>query len=200
MRSGVQCRPMRAALLLATLLVVGTMLLAACGSTASATHLSTPALPTDTATPLPSPTTPPVTPTATAGLTSTTCLPDAYGLYSSQTTYITSIDAFNLPAPPKTKHGIGSTGTNSYGTLGGASGLCTIGTQASIDAFYDAQLPSLGWSHSTPPSAVTQKCSASGAPWSGVQWWKDNGLFSWGGDGDAGGGSVFWSYNFCMAS
>jgi hypothetical protein len=198
MRNSSHCGLVRAALVLATLLVASTVLLAACGITSSATHLSTPVVATDTATPLPSPTTPPVTPTA--GPTATTCLPDAYGLYASQTTYITSLDAFYLPAPPKTKHGIGSTGTNSYGTMGGASGLCTIGTQASINAFYDAQLPALGWSHSTPPSAVTQKCSASGAPWTGVQWWKDNNLFSWGGDGDAGGGSVFWSYNFCMAS
>jgi hypothetical protein len=78
--------------------------------------------------------------------------------------------------------------------------MCTIGTQASIDAFYDMQLPALGWSHSTPPPMVTQKCSANGAPWTGVQWWKGNGLFSWAGAGDAGGGSVFWNYTFCLAS
>jgi hypothetical protein len=154
---------------------------------------------TATATSVASPT-PLVSPSPTLGPTATTCLPDDFGIYSSQTTYITTLDVFSLPAPPKTKHGIGSAGTNSYGTLGGASGLCTIGTQASIDAFYDAQLPALGWRYSTPPAMVTQKCTAGGAPWTGVHWWKGNDLFSWVGAGNARGGSVFWSYSFCMAS
>jgi hypothetical protein len=177
------------------------VLVVGCGSSSAITIRDT-STPPATVTPValaPTATAAP-TSTATAGPTATTCLPDDFGLYASQTTYTTSLDAFNLPAPPETKHGIGSTGTNSYGTMGGESGMCTIGTQASIDAFYDGQLPTLGWSHSTPPASVTQNCSANGAPWTGVQWWKANDLFSWVGAGDAGGGSVFWSYNFCMAS
>jgi hypothetical protein len=146
------------------------------------------------------PTDTPIPPSATAARAETTCLPDDYGLYADQTAYDTAIDVPNVPAPPQTKHGIGDSGTNAYGTFGGDSGMCTIGTAASINAFYTAQLPALGWSHSLPPAAVTQKCTGGGAPWGGVQWWKDKLLFSWSVAGDAGGGSVFWGYSFCQAS
>jgi hypothetical protein len=47
---------------------------------------------------------------------------------------------------------------------------------------------------------VSQACAAGVPFWAGVQWWNGNGLFSWTVSGDAGGGSVFWSYSFCTTS
>jgi hypothetical protein len=184
------------ALTLAVVALVGGLLLTSCG-------MSTPATagiansPAATATAVP-PTDTPMPPSAAPA--ETTCLPDDYGLYAAQTTYFSALDAFNLPAPPQTKHGIGDSGTNANGTFGGDPGMCTVGTAASINAFYSAHLPALGWSHSLPPVAVTQKCTAGGAPWGGVQWWKGNGLFAWQISGSAAGGSVFWSYSFCQAA
>jgi hypothetical protein len=78
--------------------------------------------------------------------------------------------------------------------------MCTVGSAASINAFYSAQLPALGWSRSQPSAVVTQKCTAGGAPWGGVQWWKGNELFAWQVSGSAGGGAVFWGYSFCQAA
>lgn len=110
---------------------------AGCGSVAEVPTSTATSLP-PTATPVPSTPTLTATPPAGAG---STCQPDPYGIYSGSG-YVTQLTDAPLPAPPETKHGIGSSGTNSGVTQGGKSGVCTIGTNASIAAFYSAQLPS----------------------------------------------------------
>jgi hypothetical protein len=125
-----------------------------------------------------------------------TCQPDSYGIYASQVGYITGLGDAPLPAPPQTKHGIGSSGDNGTVTQGGESGVCTIGTIETITAFYDQQLPALGWQYSTPPSAI-DACFHATRP--AQAWWHGFDTFSWALNGDAGGGSIFWSYTYCSA-
>lgn len=149
---------------------------------------------------------PTVTPTATTPPTATTtpksatasrsCQPDTYGVYASQSGYVATLTDAPLPAPAQTKHGIGSGGANAVVTQAGESGMCTIGTFAAVTAFYTQRLPALGWRYSAPPPAL-DACFHTGVPTHA--WWKGSDTFSWYDDGDAGGGSIFWSYTYCTA-
>lgn len=184
--------------LAAALVLLFACLYAACGSSTGIARQD-PA-PTNTTAPTLVPTVTEVPPTATSTpvTQTTTCQPDDYSLYANQTTFITILVA-GIPAPPQTKSGIGSSGTNTKFTSGGEVGICTIGTSASITAFFAAHLPALGWSNTAPPAAVVATCSSNGEGWSNVQWWKSHTLFSWSAGNNAGGGSIFWSYTFCQA-
>jgi hypothetical protein len=147
-------------------------------------------VPTFTPTEVPTPTSPPNPPGET------TCLPDPYQIYWSQNTFITQID-LGLPAPPNTKHGIGSSGVNPSGVLmGGTSGNCTIGTVEGLTSFFQSHLSGLGWSMTTPPSALLNACqNLQGS--SSNRWWKGKEMFGWAAGGDAGGGSFFWGTGLC---
>lgn len=124
-----------------------------------------------------------------------TCTPDSAGIYPTR-----SYDGPNLPtgsdipAPPLTKDGLGSGGTNGNLTQGGYGGECSAGTAASINSFFTAELPALGWHHSVPP-ALLSPCGTSG-----IQWWKGNALFQWNTGGSAGASGVFWGFGVCVVS
>ncbi|HEX9037413.1 MAG TPA: hypothetical protein VF808_10530 [Ktedonobacterales bacterium] len=179
------------------LLIAGMALLTACGQssggTPAATETATVPLPTATATLAPTPTAPA---TATSGPTATTCQPDPYGIYSEQTSYVASLTDAPFAAPPKTKHGIGSSGNNGTVSEGGESGVCTIGSFTTITTFYDHLLTGQGWQFSAPPSTIAA-CFHGSTP--AKAWWKGLDTFAWYDSGSAGGGSVFWSYTYCAA-
>jgi hypothetical protein len=185
----------RRAPILAAAVIASLTLLTACGHTAGAGPQAT-----ATATvPLPSPTptltaTPTPTATATSGPTATTCQPDPYGFYSSQTSFVTSLTDAPFAAPPRTKHGLGSAGNNGTVTEGGESGVCTIGSFTTVTAFYTGLLPALGWQFSAPPAAITA-CLHGATP--SKVWWKGSNYFAWYPGVAAGGGSIFWSYTYC---
>lgn len=174
-------------LLLGSLITLLCGVMAACGQTSVSRSIGSSAA-TATATPSPSATATP----------DSTCQPDTYGLYAQQAGYDTNIDVAGLPAPPQTKHGIGSSGVANGVSRGGFTGMCTIGTADSINAFYTARLPALGWTFGTPPAALTTACTSGGlAFWSGNQWFTNQTLFSWDIEGPAGAGSTFWGYTSC---
>lgn len=181
----------RRAPILAAAVIASLALLTGCGQTvgagadATATTIAT--------APPPSPT-PTLTPTATSGPTATTCQPDTYGIYSDQTAFVSSLTDAPLSAPPQTKHGIGSSGNNGSVTSGGESGVCTIGTFATVTSFYTHLLPTLGWQFSAPPTTIAA-CLHGATP--SKVWWKGSNFFDWYDDGNAGGGSIFWSYTYC---
>lgn len=168
-----------------------TVCMVGCGRGVGATGpVTVTATPTSTALPT---ATPSPAPTATRVASDGTCQPDPYGIYADQTTFVTGLNA-PPPAPPKTKHGIGSAGNNGNVTEGGESGVCTIGTFATVTQFYTTQLPSLGWQYSAPPTTL-DPCFHGTVP--SRVWWKGTGTFSWYDGGNAGGGSTFWSYTYC---
>lgn len=162
---------------------------AGCGQATARSLIATPSptspLPTATAT---------ASPTPTHGPTSSTCQPDLDGIYSDQIGFVASLTDAPLPAPPKTKHGIGSAGVNANLLQGGESGVCTIGTFASVTTFYTQQLTALGWQYSAPP-ATLDVCFQGSIP--AKVWWKGPATFAWYDNGSAGGGSIFWSYSYC---
>lgn len=173
------------------ILLTSLAVLVGCGQATAGAPVATPSptfAPTATATAIPTMT---ATPMASA---SSTCQPDDYGIYADQAGFLTNLSSAPLPAPPQTKHGIGSTGVNGSVTQGGESGMCTIGAFASVSAFYTQRLPSLGWQYSAPPSALAA-CFHPSAP--AEVWWKGSDTFSWYDQGNAGGGSIFWSYTYC---
>lgn len=168
------------------------MLLAGCGQAGAASPIATQsatATPQSTATPIPSA-------TATSAQASGGCQPDPYSIYAEQTGFVASLTDAPLPAPPQTKHGIGSSGVNGSVSQGGESGMCTIGAFASVTAFYTEHLPSLGWQFSAPPASISA-CFHDAAP--AKVWWKGSATFAWYDGGAAGAGSTFWSYTYCAA-
>lgn len=182
---------LRVRVFIAIAMLTGLVLLAGCGETAAGSALRTPP---PTPTPLPTATatataTPTHSPTATSP-----CQPDPDGIYAEQAGYVTTLTDAPLPAPPKTKHGIGSGGDDGGVLQGGESGLCTIGTFASITAFLTQHLQSLGWQYSKPPTALSA-CFHYPVP--DQAWWKGSDTFAWYDGGDAGHGSIFWSYTYC---
>ena len=171
------------------------LLLAGCGrasagSPASALSPTDTPLPTATSTALPTATVTPVR-VSTSGV----CQPDTDGIYADQVSFETNLGEAPLPAPPKTKHGIGSGGSNAGIMQAGESGVCTIGAFTSVTTFYMQRLPSLGWQYSAPPTAL-DACFHGAVP--ARAWWKGSATFSWYDSGDAGNGSVFWSYTYCV--
>ncbi len=135
--------------------------------------------------------------TPTSASASGPCQPDTTGLYAAQTSFVATLPDAPLPAPPQTKHGVASSTTLAHATLRSESGMCTIGTFASVTAFYSQQLPALGWQYSAPPAALYACYPDAGPP---ELWWKGSNVFSWfqGAyeSGDAG-GSTFWTYDYC---
>ncbi len=180
----------RAHVLIGLALFTSILLLAGCGQTVAGSPVATPS---PTLTPQPT-----AMATATATPTSATasgaCQPDSYGIYADQTGYVANLSDAPLPAPPQTKHGIGSSGVNASVAQGGESGVCTIGTFASVTAFYTQRLTSLGWQYSAPPAAIAA-CFHGTVP--AQAWWKGSTTFSWYDGGGAGDGSIFWSYTYC---
>lgn len=182
----------RARTLIGIVLLSSLAVLVGCGQAAGGS-------PVATSSPIPTPL-PTVTPTETETATATSaptngpCQTDPYGFYTDQTGFVTSLNAAPLPAPPKTKHGLGSTGVEGGVSQGGESGMCTIGTFASVSAFYNQHLPALGWQYSAPPAALAV-CFHNGVPTQA--WWKGSTTFTWYDSGDAGAGSIFWSYSYC---
>lgn len=186
----------RVCFLIGAALFTSLSLLAGCGQTATGSPVATPSLtPVSLPTVEPTATTAPTaTATPTRAPTSSTCQPDDYGIYADQTGFSTNLTDAPLPAPPKTKHGLGSAGANAGVIQGGESGVCTIGTFASVTTFYSQRLPSLGWQYSAPPTAL-DVCFHGSVP--AQAWWKGSNTFSWYDGGNAGGGSIFWSYTYC---
>lgn len=177
----------RACLLISVFAIA--VLLLGCAQTSSAAPR-----PTATSMPTATPTTTD-TPTPSSAAASTTCQPDPFGIYSDQAgAYETMLNNIPLPAPPRTLHGIGSTGVSGSVSQGGESGVCTVGTFEQINSFYAQQLPALGWNYSAPPAALTP-CFHSGVPQKA--WWKGSNTFTWYFQSDAGGGSIFWSVSYC---
>lgn len=181
-------------------LLFSLLLFAGCGHGAAGSVDIT-AYPTDTAPLSPSAT---VIPMATFSMASATptgvrasgvCQPDPFGIYADQTTFVTTLDEAPLPAPPQTKHGIGSAGANASVMQGGESGVCTIGTFVSVTDFYAQRLAALGWRYAALPPAFAV-CYHSALP--ARAWWKGSETFAWYDNGDAGGGSIFWSYTYCL--
>lgn len=171
-------------------IIASLLVIAACGPTTARRAIGAPS-----ATATPSTPAPEASATAQPG---STCQPDDYGIYAQQPGYIANIDVAGLPAPPQTKHGIGSSGVSNGVSRGGFSGMCSIGTPDSINAFYTAQLPTLGWTFGTPPTTLTTACTSGGlALWNGQHWWKGQTLFAWDIEGPAGEGSTFWGYSSC---
>ena len=174
---------------LAASLLGATLILLACGSASVAVRPTATISPTATATAIP--------PTPT--FAPPTCVPDVAGVYADP--YVTTLPNFDLPAPPLTKHGIGSAGTVGNLTTGGTAGMCSAGTAATLDAFYTTTLTARGWSHSAPAATLTTACTAGGASiWAGTQWWHDTSMFAWQSTGSAGTSGIFWSYSFCTTS
>lgn len=170
------------------ILMAGVALLTACGQTAAVSPAATAtALPTATAMPT-------LTTTPTSAPAATTCQPDAYDIYASQTSFVTTLTDAPFAAPPQTKHGIGSTGINGTVSQGGESGVCTLGSFATVSAFYSHLLQTQGWQYSAPPPTLGP-CFQGSTP--AKAWWKANDTFAWYDSGSAGGGSVFWSYTYC---
>jgi hypothetical protein len=124
-----------------------------------------------------------------------TCTPDPAGIYPTRS-YDTTLPntSSSLPAPPLTKDGLGSAGTNGNVTHAGYGGECSAGSAASINAFFTTELPALGWNHSMPPASLAP-CGTTG-----VQWWKGTELFQWSTDGSAGASGTFWGYGECTVS
>jgi hypothetical protein len=119
------------------------------------------------------------------------CQPDSYGIYASRP-YDTALpNSPGVPAPPLTKDGLGSAGTSGSVTQGGYAGMCSAGSASSINAFFAAELPPLGWSKSTPPSFF------SACHMSGTLYWKDRDMFQWSTNGSAGASGTFWSFTDC---
>jgi hypothetical protein len=89
--------------------------------------------------------------------------------------------------------------TNGNLTQGGESGVCTIGTLASLTNFYTSLLPTQGWHYSAPPAVLTP-CFHPTVP--AQAWWigssTPSATFSWANGGNAGSGSIFWSYGYCQ--
>jgi hypothetical protein len=75
--------------------------------------------------------------------------------------------------------------------------MCTVGTMATVNDFYNSHLPSLGWRYSAPPANL-DPCFHGNVP--AKAWWKGKDTFAWYDGGDAGGGSVFWSYTYCSVN
>lgn len=183
--------------LIATVLLTSLVILAGCLAGCAPVAAGSPdATPSPTRAQLPTATaTATVSPSATASASASgPCQPDTYGIYAEQTGFVTDLAVAPLPAPPLTKHGIGSTGNNASVTQGGESGVCTIGTFDAVTAFYSEHLPALGWRYSAPPS-ILSVCFHSAVP--AQVWWKESDTFSWFDGGDAGGGAIFWSYSYC---
>ncbi|MGE5333920.1 MAG: hypothetical protein ACM3N4_04405 [Nitrososphaerota archaeon] len=127
--------------------------------------------------------------------TSPSCTPDPAGIYPTRSYDGASLpNTTAVPAPPLTKDGIGSAGTNGNVTQGGYGGECSAGAAAGINAFFTTELPALGWHHSAPPSSLAA-CGISG-----TQWWKGNEIFQWHTDGSAGASGTFWGYGDCTVS
>lgn len=172
--------------------VASVVALAGCGQSVAGSPAATPTpthAPTATATATEMPTA-----TATSAPAGSTCQPDDYSIYASQNGFVTNLGNAPLPAPPQTKHGIGSGGDNGSVIQAGESGMCTIGTFASVTDFYTQHLSSLGWQYSAPPVALAA-CFHDPIP--AKVWWKGSDTFAWYDSGNAGGGSIFWSYTYC---
>lgn len=157
-------------------------LLAACAPTAT------------TRVPATATTLPATSATPTGAAASDPCQPDAGGVYAAQTGFVATLPHTPLPAPPQTKQGVASLTQLAHATLQGDTGMCTIGTFASVTAFYTQQLPALGWKYATPPAALYACFPDAGPP---IFWWKGANEFAWYEGADAGAGSVFWSYTYC---
>jgi hypothetical protein len=121
------------------------------------------------------------------------CTPDSIGIYATRTYDATLSSSPGIAAPPLTKTGIGSFGDNGTKSQGGVSGMCSAGSGSTINSFYNTELPSHGWHHSTPPSSLTGPCGTSG-----TQWWKGNIIFSWNIEGSAGASGTFWGWGLCQ--
>jgi hypothetical protein len=122
------------------------------------------------------------------------CQPDDYGIYATRPYDTTLPNTPALPAPPLTKDGIGSAGTNGNVTQGGYAGMCSAGSVNSINAFFTTELPKLNWSTSAPP-AYFAACGMSG-----TLYWKDRDMFQWQTNGSAGASGTFWSFTLCHVS
>lgn len=185
----------RAYVVMGMVLLASVVLLAGCGQASAyspiATSSPTVLLPTATATATATPT---AIPPPTHGPTGSTCQPDIDAIYSSQAGFVATLTDAPLPAPPQTKHGIGSAGVNANVLQGGESGVCTIGTFASVTSFYTQRLTALGWHYSAPPTTLGA-CFHGSVP--ARAWWKGSSAFAWYDNGSAGGGSIFWSYTYC---
>jgi hypothetical protein len=120
------------------------------------------------------------------------CTPDSIGIYATRSYDTTLTDSPGFPAPPLTKDGLGSFGTNGGKTQGGFSGMCSAGSSSSINSFFSTELPAHGWHHSTPPASLSSPCSTSG-----TQWWKGTTIFNWNIDGSAGASGTFWGWGMC---
>lgn len=195
-RGRLMMAPARWALFLTGVIsLMSLLLLAGCGRTSAGSRAVTPSptetiLATASSTALPTATVTPMR-VSTGGV----CQPDTYGIYADQVSFETNLGEAPLPAPPKTKHGIGSGGSNAGITQAGESGVCTIGAFTSVSTFYTQRLPSLGWQYSAPPTAL-DACFHGTVP--APVWWKGSATFAWYDGGDAGDGSVFWSYTYCV--
>jgi len=119
------------------------------------------------------------------------CKPDDYGIYATRPYDMMLPNTPSIPAPPLTKDGIGSAGTNGNVTQGGYAGMCSAGSASSINAFFTTELPHLDWSTSTPPTYFTA-CHMSG-----TLYWKSRDMMQWQTNGSAGASGTFWSFTLC---
>ncbi|MBA3822700.1 MAG: hypothetical protein H0X24_02205 [Ktedonobacterales bacterium] len=133
-----------------------------------------------------------VVPTAT--LSPPDCQPDPHGIYSSP--YISTLQFDALPAPPLTKSGILDGSTHDGILQGGEMYLCSAGTTALLDAYFQHTLPTLGYSNTAVPSPLASTCHTT-THTSSTVWWKANKTFFWNATGAAGSSGVFWLYGFC---
>lgn len=130
------------------------------------------------------------TPTsATSGLA--TCQPDPGGIFAAQPSFATLPAQGPIPSLPLTKRGNGGSRYGN-GVVTNAQSLCSLTTGPALDTYLTGQLPRLGWQYGPPAGDLAGACGLTGS-----QWWQGTSIFQWSDQGDAGGGSFFWSYTLC---
>ncbi len=128
---------------------------------------------------------PPPAPNCSAG--------DTLGIYSGKT-YQSTWDEAHVPLPPLTLYGIGDGYSNSTSSHDTVVGMCSAGNAASVNTFFNTELPRVGYTHGSPPVAIATACMVTSPVW-----YKGNTMFSWTVVGGTVPNGIIWQMSECTA-